>query len=195
MQRLALLIILPLTAFALAACPPPAKRKTYPDIAFTDKAPIALDVAEVRIDVPYVEPLERPHVGERFPVPPTRAARRWAADRLRAVGSRGAATVTILEASVIEVELEPMKGLKGSFTRQQALRYEATISIRIRVADPVGPRAATTDARVKRTVTVPEDATMNEREDIQYALVKNTINDFDNAMTAKVRQSLGAVVR
>lgn len=195
MRQLTRLSMLSAAAFVLAACPPPEPRPNYPDIAFTDKAPIALDVAEIRIDVPYVEPLELPHVGESFPVPPLRAARNWAEQRLRAVGSGGTVTVTINEASAVEAELEQSGGLKGLFTKEQAQRYEVTISMQVLAVDPAGTRTARASARVKRSITVPENADLNEREDVQYKLTKDALADFDKVMEGQIRQHLAGFLR
>lgn len=182
-------------AFLLAACQSPPPSPSFSDISFADRPPILLDVAEIVIDVPYVEPLEPPHVGETFPVPPLRAARDWASQRLRAVGQRGTATVTIVEAGAVEAELERSGGLRGMFTKEQAQRYEVTIAVQIRAVDPEGPRTARAEARVKRSITVPENADLNEREEIQYELTRQTMDDFDQAMTNQVRRHMGQFMR
>ena len=94
----------PAAALALVACQPPGKPK-YDDITFTHLPPIELNVADIIIEAPYQEPLELPHVGEQFPVSPSRAARSWAEDRLRAVGGSGTVTVTIVESGAVETDL------------------------------------------------------------------------------------------
>lgn len=195
MQHVVRLSILSAAAFLLAACPPPQSRPTYPDITFSDKQPINLDVAEINIDIPYIEPLEAPHVGETFPVSPLRAAHNWAEQRLRAVGRRGTVTVTIVEAGAVEAELKRAGGLKGLFTKEQAQRYDVTINMQILAVDPVGPRTSRASALVKRSNTVPENADLNQREEIQYTLVKNTMADFDRAMESQIRKELAGFVR
>lgn len=195
MQRLVRLSVLGTVALTLAACPPPPPRPTYPDITFTDKPPINLDVAEIKIDVPYIEPLDAPHVGESFPVPPLRAARNWVQQRLRAVGRSGSVTVTIVEAGAVEAELKQAGGLKGLFTKQQAQRYDVTINMQILAIDPVGPRTARAGAQVRRSTTVPENADLNQREEIQYKLTKDAMAEFDKAMESQIRQHLTGFVR
>lgn len=195
MQNLVRLSVLCIAALTLAACPPPPPRPNYPDITFSNRPPINLDVAEIKVDVPYIEPLESPHVGESFPVPPLRAARNWAQQRLRAVGRRGSVTVTIVEASAVEAELKQAGGLKGLFTKQQAQRYDVTINMEILAVDPVGPRSARAAAQVKRSTTVPENADLNEREEIQYKLTKDAMDEFDKAMEGQIRRQLAGFVR
>ncbi len=189
MRVLTKILLTGIAASVLAACPPP-ERPQFADITFSHLSPLAFDVAEIRIATPYREPLDAPHVGELFPVTPSRAARRWAEDRLRAVGERGTVTLTIRESSAVETELERTEGLKGLLTKDQSQRYEVTIDMQIEAFDPVGPRVAKASARAVRGSTVPEDATVNEREKVWYRLTEETINALDKTLTQQIEQHL-----
>lgn len=195
MRRFFLASTLCAAVLALAACPAPEPRPTYPDITFTGKPPLVFNVAEIKVDVPYVEPLEPPHVGENFPVPPLRAARNWAEQRFRAGGGRGSVTVTIIEAGAVEIELERSGGLKGLLTKEQAQRYEVTLAVRVLAVDPVGPRSVHADARVTRNITVPENADLNEREATQYKLTQDAMADLDAVMEQQIRRHLAGFLR
>lgn len=190
MRPIALSALPALLALGLAGCVPPPEPTSWPDIRFTDKPPIRFDVAKIVIETPYIEPIDPPHVGEQFPVSPTRAARNWAEDRLRAVGRRGTLTVTIRESGAVEERLEPSTGLKALFTKEQTERYTVTIDVSVKALDPVGPRSATATARTRKSTTVREDATLDEREQIWYDLTKDTMADFDSAMTRQIRSAL-----
>ena len=63
------------------------------------------------------------------------------------------------------------------------------------ISDPVGPRTSRATALVKRSNTVPENADLNQREEIQYTLVKNTMANFDQAMESQIRKELAGFVR
>jgi hypothetical protein len=192
MRRFGQIFLLAVVTLGLAACPPPPPEPVaWPDITFTAQAPIEFNVAEIRIVTPYREPIEPPHVGEQFPVSPSRAALNWAEDRLRAVGSRGTLTVTIVESSAVEEQLEASAGLKGLLTKEQSERYLVVISMEIEALDPVGPRVATATARTRKSITVREDATLNEREETWYDLTKGAMADFDAAMERQIRNTLG----
>jgi len=196
MRRIGQLFSLAVLALWLAACPPPPQEPvSWPDITFTSMPPIEFDVAEIKIDTPYREPIDPPHVGEQFPVSPSRAARNWAEDRLRAVGRRGTLTVTILESSAIEEQLESSGGLTGLLTMEQSEKYLVVVSMEFRALDPVGPRAATATARTRKSTTVREDATLDEREEIWYLLTKDTMAAFDEAMERQIRTTLGNFLR
>lgn len=194
MRRFVSLILFPIAFFALAGCQPPDKPR-YPDITFDSLPPIRLDVAEIVIKTPYQEPLEAPHVGEQFPVSPSKAARRWVEDRLQAVGTGGTATVTIVESGAVETELARTEGIKGVFTKDQAQSYEIAIEIMIEAMDPVGPRSATASARVTRKTSVAEDFTLNEREATWYKLTKDGMNSFNEVMEGQIKKTLSGFTK
>lgn len=194
MRRLYTIIVFSIAALGLAACQPPAGPK-YPDITFDHLPPIELDVAEIVIRTPYREPLEPPHVGEQFPVTPSRAALNWAQDRITAVGTSGEAVVTIVESGAVEKELERTEGVKGLFTKDQAQAYEVVVEMKIEARTSEGQRKGSAVMRVTKKTSVPEDATMNEREETWYQLTKDVMNSFNDAMEQQIRSSLGAFMR
>lgn len=191
MLRAAPVIFFAVLTLGLAACEAPPDKPVWPEITFTHLQPINFDVAEIRIETPYREPIDPPHVGEQFPVSPSRAALQWAEDRLRAVGTRGTVTVVIKESSAVETKLETSGGLKGLFTKEQTEKYLVTIDMEVRVLDPVGPRTAAAAARTRKSNTVREDANMNEREQIWYELTKGALQDFNTGMERQIRATLG----
>ena len=196
MKRIGQLVVLASLALGLAACPQrPPETVSWPDITFTHLRPIEFDVAEIKIVTPYREPIEPPHVGEQFPVSPSRAARNWAEDRLRAVGRRGTVTVTIQESSAVEELLEPSRGLKGLLTMEQSEKYLVVIAIEVKALDPVGPRAAKATARTRKSTTIREDVTLDEREEIWYTLTRDTMTTFDATMERQIRDTLGSFLK
>jgi len=195
MRRFGQFLVTAVPALWLAACvSEPLEPVSWPDIAFTSKPPIEFNVAEIKIVNAYREPLEPPYVGEQFPVSPSRAARNWAEDRLRAVGRRGTLTVTIRESSAVEEQLKSSGGLTDMRTMEQSARYTLVIDMEVRAMDPVGPRAASASARTKKSITVREDATLDEREQTWYDLTKDAITTFDAAMEGQIRKTLNSFI-
>lgn len=189
MRRVISFAVFSIIAMGLAACQPPGKPE-YADITFDHLPPIELDVAEIVIKTPYQESLASPHVGEQFPVSPSRAARRWVEDRLRATGQRGSVTVTIVESSAVETELERTTGVTGLLTKDQAQSYEIIIEMSVEAMDPVGPRAGTASIRVTKKTSVAEDATVNEREETWYKLTQDAMRNFNEAMEKQIGKTL-----
>lgn len=195
MRLVGLVFVLALTVLGLAGCTPPPEKVVWPEITFGHLPPLEFDVAEIRIETPYHEPIEPPHVGEVFPISPSRAALRWAEDRLRAVGTRGTVTVTIQESSAVETELEGAGGLKGLLTKEQTEKYLVTIAMKVEAMDPVGPRVASATTRTRKSNTVREDATVNEREKVWYRLTEEAMKDFDAGMTRQIKTVLGSFLK
>lgn len=181
---------------ALAACnPPPPPQPSFPEIRFTDKPPISLDVKEIRIEESYLPPMKPPNVEHLFPVPPASAARTWAQDRLRAVGRFGIAKVTIENAAVISEALPIDKGFTGLFKKQQAEMLIGTLKVRVEIPGDGGMRGGFAEATANARHSVPENVSLNGRDEIEYGLTKELISEFDGNMEAAIRQHLGMLVR
>ncbi|MEQ9639337.1 MAG: hypothetical protein RIM84_04865 [Alphaproteobacteria bacterium] len=184
-----------LLVVGLAACqssPPPA---TYPQITYLNKQPIALDVARIDVVVAYQPPLKAPNVEHRLPVSLSDTIARWATDRLRAVGSSGTATFTVLDASVIEQELETRKGLTGLINTDQAARLKGRVAARLEIDQGGGLATGFAEANASRIQTIAEGITLAERDDVFYRFEEAMAKDLDRELEAVVREKLGAFVR
>jgi len=151
---------------------------------------IRLDVAEVVVEQSYEPPSLPPNVDHLFAVPPSQAAMRWAGDRLVVGGSRRQARFIVREASVVEVPLETSTGITGFLTLDQTERYQAKIVVELQIID--GDRVAgSTIARARRSITVPEDITLNEREAIWYQLTERIMNDLNGELEKAINTHYG----
>ena len=144
---------------------------------------------EIKVVKAYQPTTVSPHVELEFPVSPLETAARWATDRLKATGSQGVATVTITDASVLETALKKEDGITGAFTTDQSERYDGTIAIKIEAMDPYGSMAHTSGI-VKRSTTVPEDISLNERSDIWYDFTEKLMRDLDQQMVSNIKTHL-----
>ena len=181
-----------LGAGLLAACaqtPPP---EPLPELTFAHLDSIKLNVASVEIVENYVPPLRGPNIEHLFPQPPSQVARRWAEDRLRALGTEGRAQFVVDTASVVETRLKVEKGLRGAVTIDQATRYDATLTVTLEIRNDRGFRQAFATASAERSQTVPEDLTVNERWAIQHQLVEDLMIDLNATLEAKIAEFLSA---
>lgn len=173
---------------ALVACETPVEVEKFPELTYTHLAPFRLNALTVEVKSEYRPPLAAPNVDHLFPTPPKKALQRWAGDRLKAAGQTGSARFTIIDASIIETALPRDKGLTGALTKQQAFRYDATVEASLEIMDAKGFRKAFATARVKRSRTVREDATLNDRDRIWFILVESLMKDFNDEMEKNIRQ-------
>ncbi|MFQ5939211.1 MAG: hypothetical protein ACE5KL_03960 [Alphaproteobacteria bacterium] len=188
LSRLSLIALAGALAAALAACETPPPRPAFPELTWAHLAPFSLDVAEIAVTSDYAPPLAAPHVEHLFPTPPLGAAERWAGDRLRAAGGEGRASVTITDARVIETRLEGSGGLTGMFTTEQAERYDAAVEVVIEIRSDRGYLDGRVRARAERSLTVPEDLTLNEREQVWFELTEALMADLNAELEANIQE-------
>ncbi len=184
-----------LVLFLLAACVSPPPAPEYPEIRFTHKQPIALDVREIKIEERYEPPLAPPNVEHEFPVTPAEGLRTWAKDRLKAVGRSGIARLVIERGAVTARRMRTKSSIQGLLTREEAHELTAEIQARIVVGDEGLTSASFALATVTGRRTMLEDLTMNQRDDIYYEFTRKLIEAFDREMEQSVRQHLADLVR
>lgn len=168
--------------FALAACESVVEVPEYADITFAHLPPINLNVQAVEARSTWRAPLDANHVEDELPVDLAETAMRWGRDRLQAVGTTGTATLTVLEASMVETKLEKQTGLTGLVTTDQDYRYDAVMTVMISAEDPNAQASAETKVTVNRSQTVPEDLTYNERERVWYQMSEKLMADLNERL-------------
>jgi hypothetical protein len=173
---------------ALAGCQTAPPLVSFPEITFSHLAPLHLAAATVEVRNRYASPLAHPNVEHRMPVSPEKAVRRWSADRLRASGRSGTVRVIISDSSVKGETLQKTPGIKGIFTTEQAVRYNASVEASVELLDERGRRRAVSQSRVRRSVTTPENASINDRDKIWFTLVEDLMKDFNAEMERNIRQ-------
>lgn len=179
----------------LSACQAAPRAPVYPDLTFANLAPFRFDAASLEIVEAYKPPLKPPNVEHEFPLTPAAAARRWAADRVKAVGTQGLVRFIVREASVVEVPLKRTEGLKGLITEDQAERYDARLVIEIEVRDERGFKRGFVSAVAKRSRTVPENMTLNERDQIFFEITEALMQDINAELEKQVITHLARFLR
>jgi len=179
-------------ALPLAGCNTPPQRYEFPELTYSHLPPIRLDVAVVDVVDSYRPPMAAPNVEHLFPTPPATAMARWARDRLVAAGTNGGALFTILRADVVEVPLDRTTGIKGVFTTDQTYRYDATLEIRLDAENTSGLRRGSITASAKRSRTVAEDMTLNERERLWFDMTEKLMRDIGAEIEKQIDAYLAA---
>ena len=173
---------------ALTACETPPPVLSFPELTYGHLGQIHLRVGAMDVVSEYRSPMAEPHVEHLFPVSPERALRQWAADRLKPEGAEGVARFVITDARVTKTVLKKDETLTGKFTKQQTERYEAVMEAALEIQTGQGRGRGA--ARVSRSVTVREDASLNDREQMWFDLIEDVMNDFNGEMDKQIRQHL-----
>lgn len=185
------LVILSLITL-LAACQNAAPTvPSYPAIHFI-QAPFSLDVANIQFVQEYTPPLTAPNLEHLSPITPSSMVRTWAKDRLLATGRGKQLKVVIKDASIIEKQLPRTEGLTGMFTKDESALYEGHLQVKLEIYgnDPLFPAAEIT-ANVTSSKSISEDASVNERQQLLYALSKSMIQDLNGQMERNIAQYFG----
>jgi hypothetical protein len=186
--RLPLLFLL---CFGLAACRSEAERPNYPELTWTHLPPITLAVAEIEI-IDATKPTNAsPHVEQLFPVLPAHAAERWARDRLRAGGPANRARFIIQRADVIETSLPKTGGFAGIFTTDQGDRYDAVLNVVLEIRSDTSGLLGQVATEVRKTRTVPEDASRNDRDTAWFEMTDDLMKLFNTEMERNMPLYLG----
>jgi hypothetical protein len=181
-----LAFVFPLLGALAAGCAVDDPGNRFAGLTYEHLPDINLDVGEIQVEQAYKATTEAPNVGHRFPVPPKDAAVRWGQDRLAAKGNRLTFRYIVRHASAIEVELPKSQGVTGLLTTDQSERYEVNIVIDMQILDGRQVQG-TASAEARRSVTVPEDITLNEREKVWYKLTEDTMNDLNDQLEETIK--------
>jgi hypothetical protein len=191
LSRLPVLILLAVVLTGCKTEPPPAR---LPDMTFVNLPKILIDVAQIEIVDTYSPPFAPPNVEHKMPVPPAGAARRWAQDRLVAVGQSGRAVVTIKDAHVTETLLAKSTGVTSTFTTQQGARYDGVIEMTVEIKGDRGFQTAAAQGRAVRSQSVPENISPNRLDEVWYEMVEVMMRDINAQLERNMRQFMGRFV-
>jgi len=181
-------------AVAASACNVPPPQDAWPEITYRHLPKIRFDVAEVVIERAYVPPLAKPNVDHMMPNPPVVLAIQWAQDRLVADGQANRLVFKIVDASVVEKELHTDSGLQDFFTVSQSERYDARLAVEVALVEDSGFTRTVVKAEAEHSVTVPEDASLHEREKIWFKLGETLMNDLGGELERSLHQYMAAYI-
>ncbi len=180
---------------SLGACAQVTPPPTLPDITFAHLSPIELNVGSVEVESKFTSPLTPPHAEHKVPQSPEQVLRHWADDRLKSTGGDLFARFIIVDATVTEHVLETDETISAVFTHEQELRYEAAAEAILEIRNAQGSYLGNATARATRAITVPENATINEREQVLFDLIDQLMNSFNTELESKIRTHLSQWVR
>ena len=187
-------LLLPSLAL-LAACDTPPMRQSFATLTFQDRPPIRLDVAQIEIYEAYKAPGVAPHIDHLFPQKPADVASAWGRDVLRAVGQRGMATYTIVDASATETALPRSTGMTQMFKTEQSDRYDLHIEVKLEIGNPLLRTTGIATASASRSQTVAEDMTLNRREAVWFQMTESAMRELDGKLEAAIKDKLRVFVR
>ena len=185
-------LALALFCLLAVACAPAPAPPHFPEITFLTEAPFRIAAKTVEIVEAYVPPLRAPNVEHESPVPPSILLRRWAEQRLEAAGGLDRVRATITDASIVETELATNQTVETSFQTEQAFRFEARAAMRIELVDTAGVVRATVEGAAEQVRTLPENATLLERQEVLFQMSEDVARALDKVLGEILRQHFAA---
>jgi hypothetical protein len=192
-QLLRLCLIATLGLGLLSACSSAPSAPQFADIRFNDQPALKLDASAIQVQEDFKPAGKAPSVDYLFPVTPLHAIESWAHDRLAPAGSASQAVFTILDASVVEVDLPRKTGFFATtFTTQESERYDMKLIARLDLIDARGLVVRTVGVTSLRSQSITDSTSPNKRDQIWYDMLKTAMADFNKQMESEIRQNFGA---
>lgn len=180
-------LFIALIAFAAVACETAPSPK-LPELTFTHLPPLTLAVSDIEVQYSFKPAMKEPYVDHIFPVPPQKALRQWATDRLKSRGGSERARFIVVDGSIKEDKFATNQSFTAHFKKEQSERYEATVEAVLEFVDASGMVKGSASARASRSTTVREDVSLNDREKIKFELVEKLMADFNAEMEKNIRR-------
>lgn len=182
---------------ALGACATQPPRARFADLTYAHRGILTFEAARIDLVNEYRAPMAAPNVEHLFATMPEIVMRRWATDRLRTTGAPSHYMVfTILDARVVETSLPRTPGVRGALTTDQTERYDASLAASLEIRqDRVGFQDAFARAQSTRSRSVAENATLNEREQVWYDLIEQTMTELDRELDRQIRENFRRFLR
>lgn len=178
----------------ISACSTPATPPT-PTLSFTNQPNINMDVSNIEVSEDYHSPQRAPNVEHLMPYSPADAMQIWIKDRLRAKGASKLLQVSIIDASVVATDLPKTQGIKGLFTNDQDKRYDARLEVEMRVYGDSALSEASTSVEVTRSITIPENASVNSRKAAYTHMVSDLMKMLNEKLEKNMRQYLNNYIK
>ncbi|WP_341705441.1 hypothetical protein [Ferrovibrio sp.] len=180
----------------LAACTTAPEKLMLPEIGFADQPKLTFAAASVETIQEYQPSAQPPHIELGIPQSPVLVAQRWTRDRIALDNSQPyRLTVVIRRAAVTEEDLKKTPGLRGSFTEDQIARFSTDVAMAVELRDARGFKVGEATASAKRSTTMSEKASLNDRDRLIHELVKATMMDVNRELEQNIRQYMPLYVR
>ena len=169
-----------------------AEERRFTEPRFDNVPPIELNVNKVEIISEFTPSFTRPNVEHLFPVSIEKTARIWATDRLEAVdfGSKRVAQFIIKDASVTEEEIKA-----SQLFHKDSLKYRATLYVVLKISSEGGQSSAQTSIEAWRELTMPIDASIEDKEKYWTEMVQKFFEEFNVRMEQNINQYLNMYVK
>ena len=182
--------IIVLLSVLLASCNTPAPVIKSGGMEYKqDGRKIALDVADIQVVNAYDADPSMEH--NLLPTSIVTAIQDWASTRFVTTGTKGTATIKIVNAAVSEKNLMAPKDVHMLLNPQdQPMEYGVNVMVEISVQDTPSYTEGKVQTSLSRHVTMDSDVVLGFNPDIWTAFLDNLINSLDHQMLVNIKTYL-----
>lgn len=163
-----------------------------PDFGFSGKPVIRLDVERVSAHDLEARILTPDEVLGTAKPDPRGIAYRWAGERLSAVGTSGAVTISVMASSVRTEALEVEEGVGGWFEDSADARLTAHLSVHAEYVN--GPVRQYIDVTVNAMRETNEGQDEAERREVYDLLMRDVGMELDRQLSDAIAARWGAII-
>ncbi len=167
----------------LAGCGPAASPR--PSVTNTG-GQIDLGIASLDIISDYVSPSTPPYIDHIIMPSPAMQLSQWATKTLVPSDDEGNALLTIMTASMKEVELDGEDGLKALFTNQQRLLVTVELEGALLFSHPDGRKSATLALASSAEKSIADNTSPEEADQIRYEAIREAVGRFDQELRSQL---------
>ena len=173
MKKLIILFV----SFCIFSCQPIEKIER---IVFDNNQFSKFDILSNSIEITEIfeKKISNPYIGHTLEVDPSQRIINWVNDNFKAIGNENIFTVTILDASLTQIEIENNEA--KNFDEKTNYKYELFYLIEFNLYDDSRNLVASTLVENSRSTTSGLLISIQEREKIIDDLVYQGLNDISN---------------
>jgi hypothetical protein len=188
-MRFLLLVLLFVTA-----CAEETPMPRYTEFHFTEQQPYSIDVAKIEFVDNYAVSFDYPNVGHLSPIPLAATIRNWQQERLQSTGHTRNLRFVLQNASIVEEPLDSKNIVYRAVLNVMMEIYGGESGSDNTINDGTDIETADMKVDITHSVVVPKSATLEEKSNAIYALVRDTIRQFDQKVAENIIQYLGKFV-
>lgn len=141
-----------------------------------------LPVARIQFLNQYSAPVTKNNIENKTRNAPLTTMQKWLEKRFVAVAPQDTLRVYIEEASLVKKDLPVTDSIFGVFNVEPSQEYKARIFSKIEFLDDAGVLKASYNIRAERQVSLPNNATLVEKDRTLFRLMENLMQSIDREM-------------
>ena len=145
--------------------------------------------SSIEINEVFEKKISDPFIGHTLKVNPSQRIINWVNDNFKAIGNENLFTVTILDASLTQIEFENNEA--KNFDEKTNYKYELFYLIEFNLFDDSRNLVASTLVENARSTTSGIFISIQEKENIINELVYQGLNDITNESTLLLKKYMG----